>query len=399
MGLYTLPTPPITIIAKLTLIIVLFYQKGDIHMHIYCRQDILLNSINIVLKACSTKTTVPILECILLKASHNKLTLVGNNLELGIESTIDAEVQEEGSIALEAKIFSEIIRKMSGDVIEISSNDNFMTAITSEKSKFQIAGQSGKDFPALPNVEKLNSCKIDQLTLKDMIRQTLFSVAQDETRPILTGEMLQIKNNNLNMVSVDGYRISYRKTPLSIENRDVEVVIPGKTLGEISKILSAEEEDSVTIYFEDKHVLFDLGESKVVSRLLEGEFLKYEQVFSSDYETKILVDKKHFLMSIERAALISREGKKNPIKIEIDGDKMVITSNTELGTAREELDVVLEGKELVIAFNPRYLIDALKTIDDEEIYIHFISSLTPCIITPKEGDYYKYLILPIRVNA
>ncbi|WP_069999902.1 DNA polymerase III subunit beta [Cellulosilyticum sp. I15G10I2] len=368
-------------------------------MHIYCRQDILLNSINTVLKACSTKTTLPILECILLKASNNKLTLVGNNLELGIESTIDAEVQEEGSIALEAKIFSEIIRKMSGEVIEISSNNNFMTAITTEKSKFQIAGQSGKDFPALPNVEKLNSCKIDQLTLKEMIRQTIFSVAQDETRPILTGEMLQIKDNNLNMVSVDGYRISYRKTPLSIENRDVEVVIPGKTLAEVSKILSAEEDEPVTIYFEDKHVLFDLGESKVVSRLLEGEFLKYEQVFSSDYETKILVDKKHFLMSIERAALISREGKKNPIKIEIDGDKMIITSNTELGTAREELDVVLEGKELVIAFNPRYLIDALKTIDDEEIYIHFISSLTPCIIKPKEGDHYKYLILPIRVNA
>jgi DNA polymerase-3 subunit beta len=368
-------------------------------MHIHCRQDILLNSINDVLKACSTKTTLPILECILIEASSNKLTLVGNNLELGIESIIEAEVHEEGSIALEAKIFSEIIRKMSGEVVEISSNDNFMTSITSEKSKFQIAGQSGKDFPALPNVEKRNSCKINQLALKDMIRQTIFSVAQDETRPILTGEMLQIKNNNLNMVSVDGYRISYRKTPLSIENRDVEVVIPGKTLSEVSKILSSESEEEVTIYFEDKHVLFDLGNSKVVSRLLEGEFLKYEQVFSSDYETKILVDKRNFLMSIERAALISREGKKNPIKIEIDGDKMVITSNTELGTAREELDVILEGKELVIAFNPRYLIDALKTIDDEEVYIHFISSLTPCIIKPKEGDHYKYLILPIRVNA
>ncbi len=368
-------------------------------MHIHCRQDILLNSINNVLKACSTKTTLPILECILLKASDNRLTLIGNNLELGIESTIEAEVHAEGLIALEAKIFSEIIRKMPGELIEISSNDSFMTAIASEKSKFQIAGQSGKDFPPLPNVEKHNFCKINQFVLKDMIRQTIFSVAQDETRPILTGEMLQIRENNLNMVSVDGYRISYRKTPISIENSDVEVVIPGKTLAEISKILSSEEDEEVTIYFENKHVLFDLGDSKVVSRLLEGEFLKYEQVFSSDYETKILVDKKHFLMSIERAALISREGKKNPIKIEIDGDKMIITSNTELGTAREELDVELEGKELVIAFNPRYLIDALKAIDEEEVCIHFISSLTPCIIKPKEGDHYKYLILPIRVNA
>ncbi len=368
-------------------------------MHIYCRQDLLLNSINTVLKACSTKTTMPILECILLKASNNKLTLVGNNLELGIESTIDADVINEGYIALESKIFSEIIRRMPGEVVEISTDDNFMTSIISEKSKFQIAGQSGKDFPALPDVEKANICTVNQLALKEMIRQTIFSVAQDETRPILTGEMLQIKNNNLNMVSVDGYRISYRQLQLSNENGEIEVVIPGRTLSEINKILTSEENEDVTVYFGDKHVLFDLGDSKVVSRLLEGEFLKYEQVFSPDYETKILVDRKNFLMSIERAALISREGKKNPIRVEINGEKMIITSNAELGTAREELDVILEGKEITIAFNPKYLIDALKAIDDDNVCIHFISSLTPCIIQPEEGEHYKYLILPIRVNA
>lgn len=368
-------------------------------MHIYCRQDMLLNSINTVLKACSTKTTMPILECILLHAEDNKLTLVGNNLELGIESTIDADVITPGSIALEAKIFSEIIRKMPGEVVEISSDDNFMTRIISEKSNFQIAGQSGKDFPNLPDVQKINACTVNQLILKDMIRQTIFSVAQDETRPILTGEMLQIKDSALNLVSVDGYRISYRKTPISIENTGIEVVIPGKTLAEINKILSSEEEDEVTIYFEDKHVLFDLGDSKVVSRLLEGKFLKYEQVFSSDYETKVIVDRKNFLMSIERAALISREGKKNPIRVELDGDKMIITSNAELGTAREEVDVILEGKEITIAFNPKYLIDALKAIDEDNVCIHFISSLTPCIIKPEEGESYKYLILPIRVNS
>ncbi len=368
-------------------------------MHIYCRQDLLLNSINTVLKACSTKTTMPILECIFIKAFNNKLTLVSNNLELGIESTIDADVIDEGFIALESKIFSEIIRKMPGEVIEISSDDNYMTNIMSEKSKFQIAGQSGKDFPELPNVEKTHVCTVNQLALKEMIRQTIFSVAQDETRPILTGEMFQIKNNSLNMVSVDGYRISYRKLELSNENSEIEVVIPGKTLGEINKILSSEEDDEVTIYFGDKNVLFDIGDSKIVSRLLEGEFLKYEQVFSTDYETKILVDRKNFLMSIERAALISREGKKNPIRIQIEGHKMLITSNAELGTAREELDVILEGKAITIAFNPKYLIDALKAIDEDNICIHFISALTPCIIKPEDGDHYKYLILPIRVNS
>ena len=368
-------------------------------MHILCKQDLLLNSINTVLKACSTKTTMPILECILIRATNNQITLVGNNLELGIESSIDAEVLEEGSIALEAKIFSEIIRKMPNGTVEISSNTNHMTSIVCENSKFTIAGQPGDDFPELPVVERTTGYTLSQLALKDMIRQTIFSVAQEESRPILTGEMLQIKDGSFRMVSVDGYRISYRQIPISIENETVEVVVPGKTLGEISKILLNEDEEDVAIYFEEKHILFDLGDSKVVSRLLEGEFLKYEQVFSSDYETKISVDRKNFLMSIERAALISREGKKNPIKIQIDGDNMIITSNAELGTAREELQVQLEGSEISIAFNPKYLIEALKSIDDDKVCINFISSLTPCIIHPQEGDHYKYLILPIRLNA
>ncbi|MGL4738893.1 MAG: DNA polymerase III subunit beta [Cellulosilyticaceae bacterium] len=368
-------------------------------MHIYCKQELLLNSINTVLKACSTKTTMPILECILLRAHDDHITLVGNNLELGIESTIEAEVLVEGSIALEAKIFSEIIRKMPNDTVEISILENRMTNIICEKSKFTIAGQPGDDFPELPQVERTTGYNLPQLQLKDMIRQTIFSVAQEESRPILTGEMLQIKDGNFHMVSVDGYRISYRQMDLSIENGHAEVVVPGKTLGEISKILSGDEGEEVTLYFEDKHILFDLGDSKVVSRLLEGEFLKYEQVFSSDYETKVMVDRRNFLMSIERAALISREGKKNPIKIQIDGDNMIITSNAELGTAREEVAIELEGSELSIAFNPKYLIEALKSIDEDKVCINFISSLTPCIIHPLEGNHYKYLILPIRLNA
>lgn len=368
-------------------------------MHIICKQEFLLNSINTVLKACSTKTTMPILECILIKAHSNQITLVGYNLELGIESTIDADVLEEGSIALEAKIFSEIIRKMPNEEVEISTDKNQMTTITCEKSKFSIAAQPGDQFPDLPEVERNKKYTLPQLQFKDMIRQTIFSVAQEESRPILTGEMLQIKDGAFHMVSVDGYRISYRQAELSIENGEEEVVVPGRTLGEISKILSSDEADEMHIYFEDKHILFDLGGSKVVSRLLEGEFLKYEQVFSSDYETKVKLDRKKFLMSIERAALISREGKKNPIKIEIDGDTMIITSKAELGTAREEIAIELEGSELSIAFNPKYLIDALRSIDEDQVYINFISALTPCIIHPIEGDHFKYLILPIRLNA
>ncbi|MGL4362787.1 MAG: DNA polymerase III subunit beta [Cellulosilyticaceae bacterium] len=368
-------------------------------MRIICNQELLINSIHTVVKACSSKTTMPILECILIKAKNNQITLVGYNLELGIESTITAEVIEEGCIALEAKIFSEIIRKLPNQMVEITTDNNNMTSITCAKSKFAIAGQVADQFPELPEVKENKKYTISQIALKEMIRQTIFSVAQEESRPILTGEMIQIRDGSLHMVSVDGYRISYRQLDISNENGEEEVVVPGRTLGEISKILSSDDDVEMDIYFEEKHILFDLGSSKVVSRLLEGEFLKYEQVFSSDYETKVKVDRKNFLMCIERAALISREGKKNPIKIEIEGDTMIITSKAELGTAREELSIQLEGNQLSISFNPKYLIDALKSIDEDEVSINFISALTPCIINPIEGNHYKYLILPIRSNA
>jgi DNA polymerase-3 subunit beta len=368
-------------------------------MKISCHQNLLLQGITTVLKACSTKTTMPILECILIRTNNNEVTLVGNNLELGIETTFPATILEEGSIALEAKIFYEIIKRMPEGDIEIASDKNKMTSIVCQNSRFNIAGQSGEDFPDLPEIQKINAFPISQLALKEMIRQTIFSVAQEDARPILTGEMLQIKDNALHLVAVDGYRISYRKMPLSIENESLEVVVPGRTLSEISKILSSEENEIVTLYFSDKHVFFDLGTTKVISRLLEGEFLKYEQIFSSDYETQVIVDKKNFLMSIERAALISREGKKNPIKIQISDDIMLITSNAELGTVREELVIELEGNEINIAFNPRYLIEALKCIEDDKICVRFISALTPCVIQPQESDHYKYLILPIRLNS
>lgn len=366
-------------------------------MHIYCRKELLLSTINTVLRASSTKTTMPILECILLTAQKNYLTLLGNNLELAIESTVESEILEEGQIALDARLFAEIIKRMPGETIEIRLDDHGMAHIVSEQSKFKIIGQSGEHFPTLPNVEKEKVCILKQAELKEMIRQTIFSVAQDETRLILTGEMLQIKNNTLNMVAVDGFRIAYRRTAILNQTEDFEVVIPGKTLNEIYKILSTDDKD-INIYFNNNHVLFDLGESKIVSRLLEGEFLRYEQVFSPDYETKILINRKNLLMSLERAALISREGKKNPIHIELDADTMIITSNAELGASREELTTNLEGKEIAIAFNPKYLLEALRVIEDEEIYIQFISPLTPCTICPKEGDHYKYLILPIRMN-
>lgn len=368
-------------------------------MHFICSKDILLNSINTVSKAVSGRTTLPILECILLKSSSSGLKMMANDLELGIESRLNnIEILEQGSVALEAKIFSEIVRRLPEDNVEITSDSENITIIKCKSSEYKILGQPGEEFPDLPEVEKNLEYSIKQVDLKNMIRQTIFSISTDESKPALTGELLEIVNNSFNVVAVDGYRVSFRKSILSNDNEDLKVIVPGKTLNEINKILSSENEDMVSLYFTDKHILFDLGDSTVVSRTIEGDFIKYDQIFSNDYNTVIRLDRKNLIMCLERASLLSRENKKNPIKVEIKNDKLVITSNTELGTAYEEMEIDMDGNEMNIAFNPKYLIDCLKVIDDDDISMYFTSTLSPCIIKPIEGDDYKYLVLPVRIN-
>lgn len=368
-------------------------------MRLTCNKMDLLNAVNTVLKAVSTRTTLPILECILLQATEEGFKLISNDLELGIESNVEANIIETGTVALKAKIFSEIVKKLPDNEVEITVDNNNYTTIRCEKSKFNISGQSGEEFTHLPKVSKDKSIKISQFSLREMIRQTIFSIALEEIRPILTGELLEIKNNELNIVSLDVHRVSIRKLEFNSEVENMMVVVPGKTLNEISKILDTDEEKEVTIYFTDKHILFELEDSIIVSRLLEGEFPKYEQFFSKDYDTLVKINRKELLMSIDRAALISRESKKNPIKMTIVDNSIIITSNTELGDVYEEIDIEKEGKELEIAFNPKYFIDALKVIDDDYINLQFTNSHNPCIIKQVDGDEYKYLIVPIRIRS
>lgn len=367
-------------------------------MKFTCKREQLQNGINIVSKAVSGRTTLPILECILLTVSNEGFKLTANNLELGIETAImEADVYETGIIAIESKLFSEIIRRVNGEFVSIETDDKNIAHISSGFSDFKITIQEGDDFPMLPAVEKNNEYILYQNDLKNMIRQTIFSIAQDESKPVLTGELLELSLNSMNMVSVDGYRISYRKCNLVKGNDDISVIVPGKTLNEISKILSTENEDTVSIYVTEKHILFDLGQSIVVSRLIEGEYIKYKQSFTEDFKTRIFVNRSELIASLERASLISRDSKKIPVKLDINQSKIVINSNAELGTAHEEMDIECDGDGLKIAFNPRYLIDALKAIDEDKVSIQFTASLSPCIIKPFEGDEYKYLILPLRM--
>lgn len=367
-------------------------------MKLSCSRDELLNAINIVSKAVSSRTTLPILECILLTADENGLKLTSNDMELAIESSyIEADIEEEGTVALDAKFFSDIIRKVNGDEVSITTDEKNAAVIKSGRSEFKISGQNGEDFPPIPEVEKDSRFVISQNDLRNLIRQTIFSISQDESKPVFTGELIEIEDNMIDFVSVDGYRISYKNAELIQSVGSKRAIVPGKSLGEIAKILSSEEDEKAVLYFTENHIMADINGNIVVSRLIQGDFIKYQQSFTNEYKTSAKVNKSELMNSLERASLISRDSKKIPVKLEIKDNNIIITANAETSTAYEEVSAEIDGDKLLIAFNPRYLIDALRAIDDDEVYMHFNTSLSPCVFKSVEGDSYKYLVLPLRI--
>ena len=339
-----------------------------------------------------------ILECILIDARRNSIILTANDMELGIETKIQGEIVEKGMIALDAKIFLEIVRKLPDNDITIETDDSFKTAITCEKSKFNIIGKSGEDFSYLPVIERNDSIVISQYTLKEVIRQTIFSIADNDNNRLMTGELFEIKEDNLRVVSLDGHRISIRNIKLKNFYSEKKVVVTGKTLNEISKILNGDADRDVSIFFTDKHVIFEFDNTIVVSRLIEGEYFKIEQMLSSDYETKIKINKKEFLNCIDRDTLLIKEGDKKPIIITITDNGMELKINSTVGSMNEEIDIKKSGKDIMIGFNPKFLIDALKVIDDEEINVYMVNPKAPCFIRDA-GESYIYLILPVNFTT
>ena len=367
-------------------------------MKLICSKASLLKGVSIVSKAVPSRTTMPILNCILIDASANEIKLTANDMELGIETVIEGEIVERGIIALDAKFFSEIVRKLPDNDVVIESDDTFQTTITCEKAKFNIVGKSGEDFSYLPYIEKNESISISQFTLKDVVRQTIFSIADNDTNKLMTGELFEINENRLRVVSLDGHRISIRNIELKENYSPLKVVVPGKTLQEISKILTGEAEDMVDIFFADNHILFEFDETKVVSRLIEGEYFHIDQMLSSDYDTKVKINKREFLNCIDRATLLIREGDKKPIILNIQDGSLQLKIISFVGSMNEEIEIEKEGKDLLIGFNPKFFIDALRVIDDEEVTLYMVNPKAPCFIKDDAGTY-VYLILPVNFNA
>ena len=366
-------------------------------MKISCSKSVLMNGINIVSKAVSTKSTMQNLQCILIEVNSNEIHLIANDIELGIETIIDGTITEAGRIALDAKFFSDVVNKLPDSEIVIETNANFEALIKCERSKIKMAGTSGEDFNYLPEVEKNKFISLSQFTLKEVIRQTIFSISKQENTKIMTGELFEINGDILKVLSLDGHRISIRNVQLKESYDPMKVIVPGKTLTDISKILNGGVDDEVLIYMTDKHILFEFNDTKVVSRLIEGEFYNIDRMMTDDYETKFTINKKEFLDCIDRASIFIKESDKRPIVINIEDSSVNLKIDSSIGSMNEEIEIKKEGKDLKIAFTPKYLMDVLHVIDDDEVDLYMINALSPCFIR-NEDNSYIYLVLPVDLG-
>lgn len=360
-----------------------------------CEKQKLLDAILITQKAITGKSTMPLLEGIYLNAEKEGVTLIGSDMDISIQTKIEADVLEEGKVVIDSKIFGEIIRKLPNSEVKIEILQNDTVQITCEKSVFNVVYMNADDYPSLPEVDSNNSLDFPQNILKNMIKGTSFAIAQDEARPILQGILFQIKEKQLHLVALDGYRLAIR-TEYVDNDSDMEVVIPGKTLNEVSKILE-DSDEQVSINFTANHILFNLGNTKIISRLLEGNFVNYKSLLPQEHKILVSVNKQQLQNGIERASLMAKEGNSYLIKLDIKNDTIVITSNSQLGKVREEVSVELQGDEIEIAFNSRYLLDVLKNLEDDTIYMEMTSSVSPCVIRSEKSNNYKYLVLPVRI--
>lgn len=368
-------------------------------MKFKCNQTVLTKALNIVSKAVTSRTTIPILKGILLEVSGDgKLKMSASDLDITIEETIDVEDCAAGSIVVQSKLFGDIIRKLPNAMVSVEI-DGGNVIIKCMNSEFSIIGLSPDEFPSIKDIdENQEYITFNKSILKEMIRKTSFAASVDESKGVITGILIELLHDEINMVAIDGYRMAITREAM-INLNEKNVIISSKIMNEISKILSdaGDEEENVNLLLNDKKAIFVIGNVKVVLRLLDGEFIKYKDVLQNN-KIKVRVSRNDLMESIERASLLSKEGKNNLIKLSIKDTIITITSKSEEGNVREEVIITKDGEDLDIGFNAKYVLDVLKSIDDEEILMLFNTGITPCLVEPIEGNSFEYLILPVRIT-
>jgi DNA polymerase-3 subunit beta len=355
----------------------------------------LANAVSVVSRAVSSKASIPALEGILLKAYGSKLTISGYDLEIGINTTIDASVSEQGEIVVSAKFFSEIVRKLPEEVVCLETDDRMITYITSGHAEYQIVGMNSAEYPDLPAFEENEGFEVDGEILKEMIRQTVYAVSDNNAKPIYTGSLFEIENKVFKIVAIDGYRMAIRQ-----ENVDSDVnsqfVVPGKTQQEVLRIIGGEEE-KVYISVGQRNIMFKIGEYSIISRLIEGTFLDYNSTIPKSGKTEVVVNTRLLINAVDRMSLLNSDKLQSPVRCNFSGEEIQLSCTSTIGKANDVISAPVNGEEVEIGFNNRYLLEALRNIDADEVKITLNGGLSPMIIKPLQGDSFISLVVPMRL--
>ncbi len=365
-------------------------------MKFVCEKNMLLDAVSKVGRAVAGKSVHPSLEGILLKANNATLSLAGYDLELGITTRIEAEVEEPGNIVLSAKLFGDIVRRLPNEEVEITVDEKLNVYIKSGKSEFHILGISAAEYPELPTVDEGVGFALPQSTLGSMIRQTIFAVSQNDSRPVHKGILFEMEENTLRLVAVDGSRLALRCEKIS-NSEEMKFVIPGKTLLEVMKLLN-DEDTPVTLAVGRRHVVMEINGYAVISRLLEGEFLSYKKAIPSDFSTVIRVKTRDLMDGVDRAALVINDYMKSPLVCSFDDGEIKLSCTTSMGSVNDSLTADVDGEAVEIGFNSRYVMDALRNTECDEIRIEIKGALSPMKILPVEGDSFLFMVLPVRLK-
>ncbi|MBQ6267113.1 MAG: DNA polymerase III subunit beta [Clostridia bacterium] len=366
-------------------------------MRLYCDTAALASACQNVSHAASTKTAIPAIEGILLVAKNQTLYLTGYDLEMGITTSISANVEEEGALVINAHMFSETLRKLPADVVAIDSDTRNIASIRSGAFSSTLIGISAEEYPELPAVMGGYPVEIEQTLLKDMIRKTIFSVAAKDSKIVHTGIRFEVRENHLRLIAVDGVRLAIRNEEIAYDGEDLTFVVPAKTLSEVIKLMS-DEEEPIRIGVGKRHIEINVGNYGIISRLLDGEFLKYESAIPDTAKTVITVDTRQLMDCVDRTSLIITDKIKSPIKCTFEDNEIQMSCISSLGTAQDRMECRIEGEGLTIGFNNKYMLDALRNCETDEVKILLSGAIRPILIVPHSGDSFLFLILPVRLK-
>lgn len=367
-------------------------------MKFICKQSVLNEAVNNVSRAVPVKSPVTALEGIKMYLNKNELELTGYDLELGIRTTIEVQSEDHGEFTVNAKLFSEIIRKMPSENVVVEIDEKLKATIKGGDAEYNILALSADDYPAMPDYDTSDCVSVSQGLLKNMISQTIFAVSVSDNKPILTGELFDIENGIFNLVAIDGFRLAVRTEKLNTEDK-YHFVVKSKALSEVSKLLRDDDEKPVNMYVSRKHIAFDISGYTVISRLLEGEFHNYKGSIPQNHTTEIILNTKDLIASLERCSLLIVEQTKAPVKCSF-GDGMVkISCSTSLGKLSDVFNIDVTGNKVDIGFNCKYLLDALKASESDKVKLLLNGGLSPMKIVPVDGDAFTFLVLPVRLKA